>query len=134
MQKLLLPSGRVDELINFWNKNKTEAEKEIYKCITLKEELDAENAFIEMKNVFWKSQLYMTEALSSKIQSHITQLNELYYNCKSEYTEYMEPKERAALRKTNMQLKNDLDMQFQDIANLMKTELAVGYYSEQKGV
>lgn len=132
LKKLLLPKGRIDELVTAWNDNKNQAEREIYKCITLKEEFDAENAINEMKNLYWKSQLYMSETLSSEIKTLIDQLFELYFNCKCEYKEFEEPKERLSNYEKNKQSKEIIDKHFQDIVILMKEELTVGYYSKKE--
>jgi len=126
LKKLLLPKGKIDDLVALWKRDRTQAEREIREYVKFKEEFDAENAINQMKNIYLKSQLYLSPPLLIKLKDLNNQLFDLFINCKSEFGEQ---KERALRYEKSLKLKEIIDKHFEEIVDIMKGELSVGYYS-----
>ncbi|MDR3593054.1 MAG: hypothetical protein P4N41_25620 [Negativicutes bacterium] len=126
LNELCLPKGKAEELLNNWKSNQKEAEKEIRKCVTLKEEMDSKNTIIKLSNIYWKSQLYIFPALNDEFKPYLDKINTLSINCKSEYRETMNKKDYLELCSENGVLQKEVDVIFSNILSKMREELSVG--------
>lgn len=111
------PDGKVEEILELWRESlKDEATIHLNKYGKYLEEIDAHSEIQNCYNHFFENELFLSNELSDKIQKFINRVYDLYNN-------YLFPD--VDTRKTNPQLKKELDERITEIKNLMRQELLV---------
>lgn len=128
LETLSLPKGKIEKILLLWQQDRNKGQAEIHSCVSLKEEFDTENSIQALKNIFWRSQLYLSSELTLLITPLIGQFYDLLFLCKKEYRDGADRQEIKEIREKTKILQEETDRHFNTIVDLMKKELTIGYY------
>lgn len=132
LQERKIPEGKINEILNLWDKDNDRAKEEILKYNHLRDVSLARNNLLEAQNIYWRAQLYFSEDVINKTKIVIDKLWKIQIyeqNILNPQTRDMYREENSIIKEIGAareELPNKLDMLIKD----MKRELSVGYYKE----
>jgi len=132
LQERKIPEGKIDDILNLWDRDKEKAKKEIFKYDHLRNVMLAKNNLQEAQNIYWRAQLYFSEDVINKTKIVIDKLWKIQIyeqNILNPQTRDMYREESSIIKEIGAareELPKKLDMLIKD----MKRELSVGYYKE----
>ncbi len=125
------PSGKTEELIIKWKKDRKAGTKEIQEHEAFIEEWNAERDVNILNNTYLGSQLYLSDDLNKLFEQLVSDLRSFFINCKREYKPIggqISAEEYIRISAENSVLEKKIDINKGKIIVKMQSELSVGYY------
>lgn len=125
------PEGKIDEIFDIWkNQSKDEAIKAMRKFFRLVNVQKASNSFNAFKNQYLFSKLYLSETIDKKISEIIRTLSAVlaHYETFEQFPFEVRREMKEEIREAT-KLQESVRHQIVELTELLKKELAVGYYN-----